>query len=361
MSKSLSIVDPEALARPEILTLKPYTGKLYPRAVKLDANENPFPWPPGMQEELFRAELFFNRYPDGAAHELKKALAHYTGVALEGILTGNGSDELIQLILTVFGGKGRTVALHPPTFVMYEAAARVTGTQVEGVPLQNGLELNVEGMLKAAKDPTTQVMILCSPNNPTGSLFAKEEILEIVRESGKIVVVDEAYAEFAGKSLADEVSRYPNLLVMRTFSKAFGLAGLRLGYLLGQIQIIDLLNRARQPFNVNTFTQKAGTIALSYWQEYKKQIEIIQNEIQKIFRGLNEIPGIRAYPTAANFVLFQYSDPDRLAGELLERGFLVRNLGAIPVLGPSLRVSTGLPQENEAFLTAVRDSIGQGR
>ncbi|KLU63503.1 histidinol-phosphate aminotransferase 2 [Peptococcaceae bacterium CEB3] len=357
MSKTFGVKEAAALARKEILSLKPYTSKPYPRAVKLDANENPFPWPDGMREELLGAELSLNRYPDGGAQELKRALAGYTGVSETGILPGNGSDELIQLIFTVFGGEGRAVVLHPPTFVMYETAARVTGTKVEEVPLRDDLRLDAEGIIKAASAPAAHVIILCNPNNPTGSRFAQEDILEIIRESGKVVVVDEAYAEFSGASMVEMVSRYPNLLIMRTFSKAFGLAGLRLGYLLGQDEIIDLLNRARQPFNVNAFSQKAGVTALRYESEYKKQIAVIQKEIGKIYRELNEIPGIRAYPTAANFVLFQCAAPAQLAEDLWARGFLVRNLGDIPVLGPSLRMSSGLPEENGRFLRAVREAM----
>ncbi|MHB1652705.1 MAG: histidinol-phosphate transaminase [Desulfitobacteriaceae bacterium] len=351
-------IDPVTLVRPEILPLRPYVSKLYPQAIKLDANENPFPWPQGMREELFAADLAFNRYPDGTAQELKAALADYTGVDSACILTGNGSDELVQLILTVFGGAGRAVIIHPPTFVMYEPAAQVTGTKVVRVPLLDGVKLDLNGTLEATENPEINVIILCSPNNPTGTLFPEEQILRIVRESGKMVVVDEAYIEFAGQSLTREISRYSNLLVMRTFSKAFGLAGLRLGYLLGQAGTIDLLNRARQPFNVNAFTQKAGVIALRYLEGYRQQIYIIKEETEKLYSGLGEIPTLRVYPTAANFLLFQPNDPDVWAQELLARGFLVRNLGQIPVLGKSLRVSAGLPEENQAFLASVREIAG---
>ncbi len=351
----------DQLVRPDIMTLKPYVSKIYPNVVKLDANENPFAWPTGMKEELFGCSgeggqgFEFNRYPDGEAKALKQALSQYTETAEDNLLTGNGSDELIQLLLSVFGGSKRTLLIHPPTFVMYEAAARVTGTQVENVPLLGGVNLDVEGMLQAASNPAVSVIILCSPNNPTGSLFAQEDILRIVRESGKIVVVDEAYAEFSEASVKREINRYPNLLVMRTFSKAFGLAGLRLGYLIGQAGTISLLNRARQPFNVNAFSQRAGVVALRYLEGYREQIRIIQAETKKMAADLGEFPGLRVLPTAANFILFQPEDPDAWAKAMLGKGFLVRNLGEIPVLGKSLRVSVGKPEENRAFLKAVRE------
>lgn len=348
-------VEPANLVRKEILSLKPYISKIFPQAAKLDANENPFPWPEGMKEELFAENLAFNRYPDGSAQELKTALSEYIGVEQECILTGNGSDELIQLILTVFGGYGRAVIIHPPTFVMYEAAAQVTGTKVIRVPLNKDLSLDVNGILAAAEKEESSVIILCSPNNPTGTLIPVDQLLKVIQESGKMVVVDEAYAEFAGYSLNREISNYPNLLVMRTFSKAFGLAGLRLGYLIGQTKTIDLLNRARQPFNVNAFSQRAGIVALRYLDGYKNQVNVIKEETRKLYQGLLEIKDLRVIPTSANFILFQPRDPDYWAQELLSRGFLVRNLGEIPVLGKSLRVSAGLPDENRGFLEAIKE------
>jgi len=282
-------VKPEELVRPQVRTLKAYESKPVPDAVKLDANENPFPWPSGMRERLFQEQLELNRYPDGGATDLKKGIAGYSGIVSEGILTGNGSDELIQLIMTTFGGENTAVVLHPPTFSMYWAAAKVTGTDIIEVPLlMNGTEisLDVEGILEAALRPEAHIIILCNPNNPTGSLYPREDILKIVRESGKIVVVDEAYVEFSGESVLDQIGALPNLLVMRTFSKAFGMAALRLGYLLGQPATIELLNRARQPFNVNVLTQRAGTIALEYLEEYSDQVHVLIEETRKLYEGL---------------------------------------------------------------------------
>jgi Histidinol-phosphate/aromatic aminotransferase and cobyric acid decarboxylase len=238
---------------------------------------------------------------------------------------------------------------------MYQIAARLTETSVVQVPLLNGLNLDTEEMLKAALFPDAHVMIICNPNNPTGSLFAREEILRLVRESGKIVVVDEAYAEFSGQTLIPEIDNYPNLVIMRTFSKAFGMAGLRLGYLLGQPETISLINRVRQPFNVNSFSQRVGILALGYVEEYLAQIKKIKTETQKLYLGLTQIPNIVVYPTKANFILFKPVDPDGWTEKLLKRGFLVRNMGDLPALGKCLRISAGLPEENEGFLRAIRE------
>jgi histidinol-phosphate aminotransferase len=351
-------VKPEELVRPQVRTLKAYESKPVPDAVKLDANENPFPWPSGMRERLFQEQLELNRYPDGGATDLKKGIAGYSGIVSEGILTGNGSDELIQLIMTTFGGENTAVVLHPPTFSMYWAAAKVTGTDIIEVPLlMNGTEisLDVEGILEAALRPEAHIIILCNPNNPTGSLYPREDILKIVRESGKIVVVDEAYVEFSGESVLDQIGALPNLLVMRTFSKAFGMAALRLGYLLGQPATIELLNRARQPFNVNVLTQRAGTIALEYLEEYSDQVHVLIEETRKLYECLAGLPGVQVFPTHSNFILFQPGNPDEIYQELLKRGFLIRNMGNLPVIGPALRLSAGLPEENERLIIALRE------
>lgn len=350
--------NPEELIRPQIRNLKAYESKPVPDCVKLDANENPFPWPGGMKEQLFNAQLELNRYPDGGAVELKNALSRYTSIPPEGILTGNGSDELIQLIMTTFGGENKAVILHPPTFSMYWAAAKVTGTDIIEVPLVIGddveVRLDIQEILKVVSQPEVHIIILCNPNNPTGSLYPREDLLQIVRESGKIVIIDEAYAEFSGETMVDQIENYSNLIVMRTFSKAFGMAALRLGYLLGQPSTIELLNRARQPFNVNTLTQRAGSLALNYLDQYQVQIDTLIEETQKIYESLKNISGVRVFPTRSNFVLFQPARPEQVYQELLQHGFLIRYMGELPVIGKALRLSVGLPEENQRLVNALQ-------
>ena len=345
----------ESLVRSGVRQLVPYEVKNMPECIKLDANENPFPWPVGMREDLFSEKLMFNRYPDGMAQDLKRAIATYTKIPAEGILVGNGSDELIQLILLTFGGLGKSMIIHPPTFGMYKISAQLTDTTVVEVPLLNGLDLDTEQILKASLSPEAHVVIICNPNNPTGTQFPREEILQLVRESGKIIVVDEAYAEFSGETLISEIENYPNLVILRTFSKSFGMAGLRLGYLLGQAETIALINRVRAPFNVNLFSQKAGILALNYLSEYQVQIQCLKAETQKLYEGLTQVADVVVYPTKANFILFKPGDPDGWAAELLKRGFLVRNMGMLPIIGKALRISAGLPEENDRLLRAIRE------
>lgn len=342
--------------RQEIASLKPYEAHVVEGNIKLDANENPFPWPEGMKEELFSKEFAFNRYPDSTARALRDELARYNGSRTEEVLLGNGSDELIQTVLHTFGGRGRSLMIHPPTFGMYGAAATITGTTLVEVPLVEGTKLDLNTMLeKCSTDESIKVIIICNPNNPTGALFPKEEILDLVRHTKALVVVDEAYVEFAGESLIEQITNYPNLLIMRTFSKAFGMAALRLGYVLGNEELINSLNKVRQPFNVNSFSQRAGMVALKYASEYMKQIEIIKKEVQVLYNELNKIPNLRVLPTKANFILIQPEEPNVWADELSSKGFTIRNLGDLPGLGQSLRISAGTPEENKAFLQAVKE------
>ncbi|ADY55074.1 histidinol phosphate aminotransferase apoenzyme [Syntrophobotulus glycolicus DSM 8271] len=349
----------ERFLRPEIAALRPYESVVVPGNVKMDANENPFPWPRGMKEELLAEVVEWNRYPDGTAAELRERIAAYAGTERENILVGNGSDELIQILLHTFAGPGKTMLIHPPTFSMYAAAARITGTRVAEVPLLGGSRLDLPQMLKAcAADSSIKLIIVCNPNNPTGAQFAREDVLELLKETDALVLVDEAYAEFSGESMLPLIDTYPKLLVMRTFSKAFGMAALRLGYLAANQELTGYLNRVRQPFNVNSFSQKAGIIALKYLDEYQDQVEIIKNEVKLLYNGLREIPRFSVLPTRANFVLVQTEEAPVIVGKLGQAGYSVRNLGRLPGLGACFRLSPALPQENEQFLRTIKQLTG---
>ena len=357
MKADKAIFDIQKNIRQDIASLKPYEAHVVEGNIKLDANENPFAWPSGMKEELFAKEIDFNRYPDGKAQVLRDEIALYNGVGAEEVLLGNGSDELIQIILHTFGGRGSSLLIHPPTFSMYANAAAITSTYLAEVPLLDGIKLDLKTMLdKCTSDASIKVIIICNPNNPTGALFPREEILELVRQTSTLVVVDEAYVEFAGESLISEIYNYPNLLIMRTFSKAFGMAALRLGYVIGNKELVHCLNKVRQPFNVNSFSQQAGIIALKYSKEYKKQIEIIKKEMQIVYNELSKIPDFKVFPTKANFILFQPKEPDIWAEHLWAKGFSIRNLGDLSGIGSSLRMSSGTPEENKAFLQAVKEA-----
>ncbi|NLP44831.1 MAG: histidinol-phosphate transaminase [Peptococcaceae bacterium] len=344
--------------RPVLTSLQAYQPSEDTGKIRMDANENPFPWPEGMQEEVFNSTLEFNRYPDGSAKALRQGIATYNNVDWTEVLVGNGSDELIQLILSTFAGPGSSLIVHPPTFSMYWAAATITGTSVEEVPLLGGISLDTEGIIKSSQQAARSVMIICNPNNPTGNAFARSEILQIVRESPGLVVVDEAYYEFSGETLADVINEYPNLLILRTFSKAFGLAALRVGYVLANKTLIADLNKVRQPYNVNSFSQQAAAIALKYLPAYLQQVAILKKEIQKISEELGQLPGVTVYPTAANFVLFRPADCRTWAEEFAAKGFNTRYFTNLPVLKEAIRVSSALPEQNQEFLRIATKLAG---
>ncbi|MDR1961516.1 MAG: histidinol-phosphate transaminase [Gracilibacteraceae bacterium] len=345
------------LLRPNVRALTPYDAETTMGGIRLDANENPFPWPAGVAEKI-AGGVEFNRYPDGKAAALREALAARLGLSGAEVLVGNGSDELIQMVLQAFGGPAQALLIPTPTFSMYGVAASVTDTPLLEVPLAaGGQALDLDNMLRLCRENPVSVIIACNPNNPTGALFPPEDITRLLRESEALVMVDEAYGEFAGAgaSMLPYIREYHNLLILKTFSKAFGMAALRLGYLCARAEAVALLDRVRPTFNVNAFSQKAGLAALEFSAVYEEQIAVLTAETEKLYLGLKALPGVKVWPTRANFVLFQPREAARWGEALRERGFAVRVFGNLPVLGPCLRVSAGTPAENEAFLRAAAE------
>jgi histidinol-phosphate aminotransferase len=342
------------LLRSNVRNLEPYTAAAA-AGVRLDANENPFAWPKEITAEIM-SDLEFNRYPDGAAADLRAALAKRLGLAETEVLVGNGSDELIAIILQTFGGPAQALLVHPPTFGMYGVMAAVTDTPLIEAPLlAEGQALDTDKILSLCRENPVSVIIICNPNNPTGALFPRREIERLLRLSGALVAVDEAYGEFAGPeaSMLPYIRRHQNLLVMKTFSKAYGMAALRLGYLCGPAEAVALLNRVRQTYNVNAFTQKAGLTVLRHAAVYEEQLAALREETKKLYSGLRALPDVKVWPTRANFVLFQPRNTKAWAEALRARGISVRYFDCLSGLGSCLRVSAGTPEETAVFLRAA--------
>ncbi|KAB2952659.1 histidinol-phosphate transaminase [Heliorestis acidaminivorans] len=355
-------------ARQDIRDMVPYQAKVYPDGAKLDANENPFPWPQSfakrLQEDI--ATYPFTRYPDSEAKELRQALCDYTGRSAEEILVSNGSDEAIQLILLTFGGPGLATVISHPTFVMYGMATRYVGGQVIDVPLkeeEGTYRLDVAGLLAAAAQEESRVIVICNPNNPTGNCFAEEDIIAVLEGTDKLVIVDEAYYEFSGKSLVSRLQEFPNLVILRTFSKAFGLAGLRVGYTMASQEIIREMHKVRQPFNVNAFSQRAAVIALEELEAFQEQLRAILAERERLLPLLKPFPW-QVYPTDANYVFLrpfaeteeeQVKLSQTIHQALLDRALLVRKLGGAPSLNGTLRITIGEPSENDKLLQALEE------
>lgn len=347
-----------SLVREELKSLLPYQAPYFDNVLKLDANENPYPLPEEVMKKIYWETVAagFSRYPDPMAVKLRESLAAYTGVGPDNIMVGNGSDELILDLMLTFG-TGAKFAVASPSFVMYEIQGRIASATRIDVPRRKDFHLDLPALQKAAGEPGVKLVIICTPNNPTGTATPRRDIEAILENTGALVVVDEAYGEFGGESCVPLLGRYPNLIVLKTFSKAFGLAGLRVGYLLADASVVNELLRVKQPFNVNSFSQVAARLIMENLEPFQERIEIILKERDRLYAELSAIPGVETYPTEANFILFKTALPAaRIYQGLLERRVLVRSVDS-PSLPRCLRVSVGMPEEDNHFLASLKEIL----
>ncbi|MHB1951733.1 MAG: histidinol-phosphate transaminase [Acidiferrobacteraceae bacterium] len=345
------------LIRSEVLALRPYAVPEAAGRTKLDAMENPYSWPaelvPEWQRRLAASPL--NRYPEASAPALRSLLRRRLGLAPgSDLLLGNGSDEIIQM-LTLALRRDLAVLAPAPTFVMYEMSAKVAGVPYVSVPLDPGFSLNAERLLEAAERCHAGLIFIAYPNNPTGNLFDEREVERIIRNTRALVVVDEAYFPFARRTFMGRLGEFDNLLVMRTLSKE-GLAGLRLGFVAGRRDWIEVIDRVRLPYNINRLTELTVAFALEHADVLESQAERIRSERALLWKALAAIPGVRPWPSDANFILFHVADADAVFTGLLARGVLIRNLSAGSLSG-CLRVTVGTPEENHRFLRALQDVL----
>ncbi len=328
--------------------------------VKLDAMENPYPLPDSLVPAWLDAlrEVPLNRYPDPSAGRLKARLREVMALPSEAALVlGNGSDELIQLVMMALRAPGRAVLAPEPTFVMYRLSALAVGLEYVGAPLDaRTFDLPLDPLLAEVERHRPAVIFLAYPNNPTGTLYAEEAVCAVVEKAPGLVVVDEAYAPFAQASLLPQLTRYPNLLVMRTLSK-LGLAGLRLGLLAGRPEWLHEIDKLRLPYNVNALTQASAEFALRHYATFEDQAARIRLEREALYAELAALDGVEVWPSRANFLLFRA--PEGCAGAvdagLRARRVLVKNLdGSDPSLADCLRVTVGTVVENRTFLDALK-------
>lgn len=343
----------------EISELQPYTPEDGSYRIKLDANESPYSLPEDRLKELFPI-LFrvpLNRYPDPEAKVLRKVLAEHLSLKEEMILLGNGSDELIQLILLTFGNMDSSCLIPFPAFIMYEILSKISGKKVSAISLGEDFDLDIEKMLDICKEKKPFLIFLGYPNNPTGNCFSREKIFQLLEQSSALVVVDEAYYDFSGETFLPEINKYNNLIIIRSFSKV-GFAGLRLGYLISGEDIVRELNKVRLPYNVNRFSQEIGYWVLKDKSILEDQISELIQERERIYKELKNIEGITPYPSRANFILFRTEKDCHIIHKALkEKGILVRNLRGEGILRNCLRVTLGTPEENKEFLNALREAV----
>ncbi len=348
--------------RQEVMAMSSYHVADATGLIKLDAMENPYEWPDDIKQNWLDAlrDCQLNRYPDPEARQLKQTIRQSNHIAEEwGILLGNGSDEIIQLLLMALP-TGASVLSPAPGFVMYKQLSDCLGLHYIGVPLlADSFDLDLPAMLAAIEKHQPSVIFIAYPNNPTGNLFSETAIKDIISAAKGLVIIDEAYAPFADASFIDYLGQYPNLMLMRTVSK-LGLAGLRLGYLVGGTGIIEQLNKIRLPYNINILTQVSANFALNNGALFDQQTQAICAGRTIMLEQLNALNGIIAYPSRANFILFK--TPENRANDIFaaikQQGVLIKNMNSQGgLLVDCLRVTVGKPDENARFLTALQKAL----
>ena len=344
--------DLEKLARPNILRLKPYSSArsefVGSADVFLDANENAFGSPAG---------LGYNRYPDPLQNELKQRIGDLNRIPPSCIFVGNGSDEAIDLLFRIFCEPGDDeVIVCPPTYGMYQVSADINDVEVAKVRLTDEFQLDVSAVLARATE-RTKLVFICSPNNPTGNLMRRQDVIEIARNFGGIVVVDEAYIHFAGESsFIDELRELPNLVVLQTFSKAWAMAGLRVGLAFASEQIIGLMNRVKPPYNVSGIAQRAVIDALAKGEEIHKWITETLNERKRLEERLLKFDLVeKIYPSDSNFVLVKVTDANNVYEYLIRKKIVVRNRSKVELCDGCLRMTVGTVAENDCLLRALSE------
>ncbi len=325
------------------------------KVIKLASNENPLGAPPAVLKFLRENIEDIHLYPDPEANELRKEIAKYVGVKPSNITVTNGSDEALELFVKLFLDKGEKAIIPIPTFPIYETLVKIFGGIAVNVQLKENknFEFNSKDILEKI-DYKTKLIFICSPNNPTGNTIDEDNLRKIL-EKDAVVVLDEVYAEFSDISYVKLVNEYENLVVTRSFSKTFGLAGIRLGYAIACEEITDFLHRIKLPFNVSAIAQKAGIFALKDRNHLQKTINLVKTQREYLFRELSNINGIKVYPSKANFLLLKLNkSADFVVEELMKRGIIIRNMSKLKGLnGDYVRVSIGLEEENKEFLRNI--------
>lgn len=332
------------LVRPNILSLKPYSSARDEfkgtEGVFLDANENPFGT--------------LNRYPDSYQKKLKEKLSVYKNIPVKNIFIGNGSDEIMDLIIRVFCNPGIDKALtFTPTFGMYQVVADINNIELIKLTLNENFQINTDNLKAYLNDDNLKVVFICSPNNPTGNCFNEKEVEFILKNFRGITVIDEAYIDFSNKaSWLKTLESHPNLIVTQTFSKAWALASARVGIAYASDEIVQLLNKVKMPYNISKLNQQAAIDALDNESEFEKNIEIILKEKELLIQKLNLLDSVKKiYPSDANFLLVEFDDANKIYNDLVEQKIITRNRHKL--VSNAIRITVGTPTENEKLINGL--------
>ena len=355
----MSNLDLMQLIKDKVKSLKAYQVENVDCAIKLHANENSFPPPPEILklfEDVFKATEL-KRYPDPDCRPLKQTLSKRLGVAPENLAIGNGSDELIQILLQVFCDPEDMVGFPDPTFAMYAIIAQGMGLKSQIHPLDDQWDFKAEPFLETLETSGVRIAFLSYPNNPTGNCFSASEMQKVIENFSGIVVVDEAYHDFARKTFLSELPRHNNLVILRSLSK-IGLAALRVGYAVADPVIIDQIDKIRLPYNSNSLSQNMTDRLLNHFAPVQQQIDKLLMERDRMIDALSKFRQLTVYPSDANFVLFRVEqDSAALFKRLMDQDILIRDLDSHPRLKNCLRVTIGTPEENQAFLEQMAQII----
>jgi histidinol-phosphate aminotransferase len=343
-----------------IRSLKPYHLEPEAYTVKLNQNENPFDWPKTVKEEIgrFCIQRPWNRYPPFVPDALKDALAGYAGAPKGGVIVGNGSNEMLLVLFLSLIKRGSSVILCQPTFTVYRLIAEGLGAQPVMVPLTASLDYDIPSIADAVQRNPASVLVLCSPNNPTGSTICEADLRNILRYHTGFCILDQAYVEFGGYNAMSLLNEFPNLVITRTFSKAFSAAGLRLGYLSGTPAVVREINKIKLPYNINFFSEHVAGVLLRNISLVEERLALIRAERDALYGFLGALPFDKVYPSSANFILVRCRkkrccEKQRLFDLLKKEGVLVRDVSSYPMLDGCLRISVGSAEENRALKVAV--------
>jgi histidinol-phosphate aminotransferase len=327
--------------------------------VKLNQNENPYDWPADIKNELalFCKERAWNRYPPFVPDDLKAALASYAGVGPENVLAGNGSNEMLLVLFIALLNRGVPLIICQPTFTVYTLLSQGLGNSPISVMLKPDLAFDIDAIIATLQKNPGCPCIICSPNNPTGSVLGEADCRRILGASAGFVILDQAYVEFGGYNAVPLVAEYPNLIVARTSSKAFAAAGVRLGYMIGAADIIGQLNKIKLPYNLNFFSAKVVETAVKYKDRMASTITELRRSRDDLAAFLKTLPFDKVYPSEANFILVRCKDKQGLFDGLKERGILVRDVSHYPMLADCLRISVGSLDENRQLKDALSDIL----
>jgi histidinol-phosphate aminotransferase len=349
--------------KPNVRAITAYTLAPLDAPIKINQNENPFGMPREIKEEVLRRAMKHDwaRYPEFVPTSLLKKLADYTGWRATGIMAGNGSNEMIQSVVNSIVEKGVRVALPEPTFSVYRQVINVAGGEIISIPLNEDLTFNIPRLASKIVTAKADLVIIGSPNNPTGCVIGARDLASIARNSDGIVVVDQAYLEIGGEDFIPLLNEYKNLVILRTFSKAMAMGGLRVGYCLASPDLIREFNKAKMPYSLNFFSMTAAEVALENLRLLRPLVEKMQSERNRLFAELQKIEGLSPVPSAANFFCVKTRiPPQELFEALYARGILIRDVSKAPMLSEYVRISVGTPEENDILIAAMKELFSYG-